>query len=157
MVSRITSSAANIRTFTSKQSVSPPRFEFSAPGRERFLELRGSHLLGNKDLRPLIEQTAKYAFELGTDFALLTNGEQFITFRPHLKGRKWREGMAMVWYDYADIEGKFAEFYSWMARDCILAGSLIEAFEKADTITTTLHSPLEFIHNPDAELVRNRF
>lgn len=134
-----------------------PRFAFAAPGRERFLELRGAHLLGNKELRPLLEQTAKYALDLGTDFCMLTNGDQFVAFRPHLKGRKWREGMAMIWYDYRDIEDKFGDFYSWMARDRILAGALIEAFERADTITTTLHSPLEFVHNADAELVRNRF
>jgi|SRR5579884_1824453 len=29
-----------------------PRLAFAAPGRERFLELRGAHLLGNRDLWP---------------------------------------------------------------------------------------------------------
>lgn len=134
-----------------------PRFAITAPSRARILELSGPHLLGNADVKPVIVQAAKYATELGSEFAVVTNGDQFIVFRPRLPGRKWRDGRALVWHDYEDILGDFAHFHAWLSRDGVVAGALLEAFETADTITTTLHSPIEFIHNPDVELVRNKF
>jgi hypothetical protein len=134
-----------------------PRFRLSAPSRSRILQLSGPHLLGERTTRPVLEQAARYAFELGTDFALVTNGDQFIIFKTKLPGRKWREGFALVWHDYQDVKQDFAAFFALLSRDSVRAGSLFESFEKAEGVTTELYSPLEFVHNPDAELVRNRF
>lgn len=134
-----------------------PRFELNVPSGARILELSGPHLLGNASVRPAIDQAAKYASELGSEFAVVTNGDQFIVFRPRLPGRRWRDGRAIVWHGYDDILRDFARFYSWLSRDALVAGALHEAFDTADSITTSLTTPTEFIHNPDAELVRNRF
>lgn len=134
-----------------------PRFDLRVASGSRILELSGPHLLGNALVKPLIEQAAKYASELGSEFAVLTNGDQFVVFRPRLPGRKWRDGRALLWHGYEDILSDFAKFFSWLSRDGVLSGALREVFETADSITTTLTAPVEFIHNPDVELVRNRF
>ncbi len=134
-----------------------PRLRIAAPSRNRVLKLSGAHLLGQKEVRSFIEQAARYAADLGTDFALLTNGEQFVVFKTHLHGRSWRDGIALVWHDLRDIEEHFAEFFNLLSRERVRAGSLIEAFENAESITTTLYTPLQFVFNADAELVRNRF
>lgn len=134
-----------------------PRFSIEAPSHARILKLNGPHLLGNRDLRPYLEQAARYSPELGTEFSVLTNGAQLVVFRTRLRGRSWRDGIALVWHDFADIMEHFAELYGLLSRDAVRKGSLIEAFEKAESITVNLTPPIAHIWNPDAELVRNRF
>lgn len=134
-----------------------PRFAIDAPGGDRYLKLTGGHLLGRKEVRPSLEQTAKYAFDLGTEFAVLTNGEQFVVFQTHIKGKGWKSGYAIVWHSHDDLEDDFVTFYNLLSADRVRAGSLIEAFTEASGLTAAAFAPLEFVHNPDGELVRNRF
>lgn len=136
---------------------SNPRFSIEAPSGDRYLKLTGAHLLGRKELKPHLEQAAKYSFELGTEFAVLTNGDQFIIFQTHIRGKSWRDGYAIVWHGHDDIEGDFAGFHALLSADRVRAGSLQEAFASVAGITAPLYAPLEFIRNSDAELVRNRF
>lgn len=134
-----------------------PRFKLQVPSRARVLKLSGPHLLSNKDMAPVLKQAAGYSVELGTDFAIATNGSQFVVFRTRVPGRSWKSETALVWHDLKDIESDFAAFYALLSRDRVRAGSLIEAFEASSAITTPHHAPIDFIHNPDAELVRNRY
>lgn len=135
-----------------------PRFEMHVPSRERWLKLSGPHLLGRKDVKPHLEQAAKYSPELGTEIAILTNGDQFVAFQTRIHGRSWRDGYAIVYHDYDDILQDFAAFYSLLSADRVRSGSLAEAFlETSASITEPHFSPLEYVHNPDAELVRNKF
>lgn len=136
---------------------SNPRFSIEAPSGDRYLKLTGPHLLGRKDLKPHLEQAAKYSFELGTEFAVLTNGDQFIIFQTHIRGKSWREGYAIVWHGLDDIKDDFAPFFALLSADRVRAGSLQEAFASVAGITAPLYTPLEFVRNHDAELVRNRF
>lgn len=134
-----------------------PRFRLSAAGRSRILKLRGPHLLGDKTVRPSIEQAARYAPELGSDFTVVTNGSQYVLFKTRVSGKSWRDGIAIVWHDLKDIKDDFATFYSLLCRDAVRSGSLLQRFSDFEGVTASLYSPLEFVHNPDAELVRNRF
>ncbi|MFN7842031.1 MAG: hypothetical protein ACK5N9_09950 [Pirellula sp.] len=134
-----------------------PRFKLHIPSRKRRLSLSGAHLLGNKHLKPLIEQTASYSFGLGTEYAILTNGTQFILFQAITRGRRWTDGQAIVWHDHQDIIDNFAEFWELLARPNVVRGLLTERFNKVSSVTTAYYSPLQFIHNPEAELVRNPF
>lgn len=134
-----------------------PRFNIDAPSRARFLQLTGPHLLANRDVKPALEQVAKYAPDLGSQFAVLTNGEQFVVFQTWAHGRSWKSGHAMVWHDYDDILQNFQEFYNLLASERVHAGSLVEAFSKADSIDLQYASALSSLHNPESELIRNRF
>lgn len=134
-----------------------PRFRIDAPGGDRYLKLSGGHLLGRRDLKPWLVQTAKYAFDLGTEFAVLTNGDQFVVFQTHIKGKGWKTGYAIVWHSLDDLESDFVTFHNLLSADRVRAGSLIEAFAETSGLTAPSYAPLEFVRNPDGELVRNRF
>ena len=69
---------------------SKPRFNLNDPGRHRRLKLDGPHLLGNKKIKPCVEQAQSYAADIGVQFCLVTNGSQIILFRPYVPGRPWR-------------------------------------------------------------------
>src|SRR5262249_39047628 len=85
-----------------------------------------------------------------------TNGEQLIVFRPFLSGQAWHEGIALVWHDHLDIKQEFQEFYNLLSRDRVVAGSLLEAFERLGSVTAQLFTPLDHIAGEYRELVRNR-
>jgi hypothetical protein len=136
---------------------SKPRFQLSAPNKARRLKLAGPHLLENKKIKPFIEQAQSYTSDTGAQFCLVTNGPQFVVFRPFLPGRPWRQGSAIVYHDYRDIEQNFAEFFALLSRDQVIAGSLNEAFEHLERTTAQLYPALDFVSDPDRELVRNRF
>lgn len=133
-----------------------PRFQLSAPEKPRRLKLSGPHLLGNKKIRDVIHQGQSYASDLGVQFCLITNGSQLIAFRPFVPGQSWRFGTAVVYHDHEDVKEHFAEFYALLARDHVLAGSLVEAFEHIEKTTTQLLAPLSFLQDPERELIRNR-
>lgn len=135
---------------------SRPRFTLHAPGKFRRLKLDGPHLIGNKKLKPYILQAQGYAADTGIQFCLVTNGSQIIIFRPYVPGRPWRQGTAIVYHDHLDIEKHFAEFYSILARDNVVSGSLVEAFEHLERITTERRAVLDNLPDRDKELVRNR-
>jgi hypothetical protein len=133
-----------------------PRFQLSVHDKPRRLQLDGPHLLGNRKVKAYIHQAQGYASDLGVQFCLVTNGTQIIVFRPYLPGRSWRNGLAIVYHDVADIREHFADFYGLLARERVIAGSLVEAFESLEKQTTPLFSPIAYLRDPDRELVRNR-
>jgi|SRR5579859_1296569 len=135
---------------------SKPRFQFSAPNKPRRLKLGGPHLLEIRKIKGPIEQAQGYASDVGVQFCLVTNGTQLIVFRPYVPGRPWRLGSAIVFHDHRDIEQNFAEFHALLARDNVVAGSLVEAFEHLERTTTQLYTVLDHVPDPDRELVRNR-
>ena len=132
-----------------------PKFRLITKGKPRRLKLSGPHLLGDRQLRPFLEQAQGYSSDTGVQFCLLTNGYQYIIFRPYVPGRPWRQGTAIVFHDFQDIAENFSEFYNLLARDNVVAGSLIEAFEHLERTTAQLYTVLDYIPDPDRELVRN--
>ena len=134
-----------------------PRFSINVPSRARELKLGGPHLLGNKKIKAFIHQAQSYAISLGAQFAMLANGEQLVVFRPFLSGQSWSDGFALVWHATLDIKQDFQEFYNLLARDRVVEGALVQAFERLGSVTTQLHVPLDYVADADRELVRNRF
>ena len=136
---------------------SKPRFRLEAPSRARKLQLQGPHLLSQKKMRQHLEQAQRYASDLGAQVAVLTNGSQFILFRPYLPGRSWTYGIAIVFHDHDDIVQDFALFHKLLCRDQVVSGALLDAFEEFEGITETLYTPIQFISDRDEELIRNPF
>ena len=102
-----------------------PRFRIQAPGRARNLLLSGPHLLGQKKLKPFILQAQKYAVSVGAQCAILTNGSQYIIFKPFLPGRSWQTGNAIVFHEHEDIVQDFAFFFNLLCRESVCAGRLL--------------------------------
>jgi predicted type IV restriction endonuclease len=134
-----------------------PRFRLEAPSKPRKLQLEGPHLLGQKKMRAPLEQAQRYASDLGAQFALLANGSQIILFRPYLPGRAWTAGIAIVFHDHDDVVQDFAYFFRLLAREQVVSGALLDAFEEAEGITQTVYAPAIFLEDIDAELIRNPF
>lgn len=134
-----------------------PRFHLSAPNKSRRLLLSGPHLLGNKKLKPFVEQAQSYASDFGVPVCMLSNGSQLIAFRAFTTGKPWRNGTAIVFHDRTDIKENFAEFFELFSRDAVISGSLIEAFDRAERQPARLFTPIETVSSPNQELLRNRF
>jgi hypothetical protein len=133
-----------------------PRFRLSASSAARQLKLSGPHLMSNKKLRPLLEQACKYATTLGAQVAILTNGDQFLAFRPYLPGVPWTTGSAIAYHSYRDIEDNFAEFYQLFSRESVVSGRLLQAFESTVGVTRQFYGALDHLPDADQELLRNR-
>src|ERR1019366_6683205 len=95
--------------------------------------------------------------DLGTQFALVTNGTQYILFEATPRGKSWRDGHALVWHDHNDVQENFAEFYGLLSKASVEQGILREEFAKVTSITAPSFTPITYIHNPDGELIRNPF
>ncbi len=134
-----------------------PRLKLSVSAGTRIVNVNGPHLLCNPDTKKHVLQAAKYAFSLGTEYAVLTNGEQYVIFRTHIRGRRWEEGKAFVFSSLDDIESHFADFWTLLAREPVRAGSLIQKFEAAEAMTVTLSRALDHVNNSDMEMIRNPF
>ena len=134
-----------------------PRFRLDVQGKPRKLKLDGVHLLRQKKLRPALEQAQRYASELGAQVAILTNGSQYIFFRPYLPGRSWTTGSAIAFHDTKDIAENFAYFFNLLSRDAVISGALLDELERFEGITEALYVPSQYVRNPDGELVRNPY
>ncbi|MBK8233456.1 MAG: hypothetical protein IPK72_23485 [Candidatus Eisenbacteria bacterium] len=134
-----------------------PRFHLDADRSSRKLQLSGAHLLGQKKMKPHVEQAQRYAVELGCQFAMLTNGSQVVVFRAFTPGRAWVKGTALAWHDFKDIEQTFAEFYRLLARDSVCSGALSEEFDRIEKVTSSRFKAITYIPSPDLDLVRNPF
>lgn len=134
-----------------------PRFKLNVTSKARKLNLSGPHLLKQKKMKAPLEQAQKYASGLGAQVAVLTNGTQWILFRPYLAGRNWTSGIAIAFHDFDDIVQDFALFHSLLSRDAVIAGELLDSFEQFEGITESLYAPIQYVRNPDGDLVRNPF
>lgn len=133
-----------------------PRFDLVVPSRARELKLDGAHLLSRRRVAEPVRQAQRYANDRGAQFACVTNGYQFVVFKPYLPGRSWETGWAVVWHDWSDIEADFASFFSLLSRDAVISGVLVERFASVEAPTRRSYSPLDNLADPDRELVRNR-
>ncbi len=131
-----------------------PRFQLHAPADTRTAKLSGPHLLGNKKLRPALDQAARYAFDLGAPIAVLTNGDQLIVFECR---SGWTNGIALLWHSHEDIRDNFGEFFSLLHSEGVRSGFLLESLQAAPGVTLPSFPPIEFVSDPERELVRNRF
>ena len=134
-----------------------PRFCIQAVSRPRKLKLGGPHLLGNRKMKPVLEQARRYASELGAQVAVATNGGQFVIFRPYLSGRHWTTGIALVFHGHDDISQEFALFHKLLARDNVVSGIILDSFEEFEGITETLTPPIKYVYNGEGVRVRNPF
>ena len=134
-----------------------PRFQLQVQSKARVLKLSGPHLLSNKIMVAPLEQAQRYAANLGAQVTVLTNGDQFIIFRPYLPGRSWTTGIALAFHDHDDITQDFAFFFRLLSRQSVVSGTLLDEFEQSEGFVESLYTPIAFVHNPDQELVRNPF
>ena len=75
-------------------------------------------------IKAAIEQAQKYCVDAGVNFAVVSNGRQFIIFEAFRRGQPWREGRCLVFRSLAEIRQNFTLFWNVLSREAIEHGSL---------------------------------
>lgn len=65
----------------------------------------------------IIRQVRLYLFEKGLQYAVLTNGYQFIIGKfANTDGSEWRKNKCIIFNGFEDIENRFTEFYNLLSK-----------------------------------------
>jgi len=112
----------------------------------------GTFEKANKDV---VNQIRKYLFEVGLQYAIITNGHQFIIGKfSNTDGSDWRHNKCLIFNGLEDIDQRFIVFYNILSKNSISENSgfrvhLEESIQREGrTILSTLPAK-------DSELVRN--
>jgi len=112
----------------------------------------GTFEKSNKDV---VSQIRKYLFEVGLQYAIITNGHQFIVGKFfNTDGSDWRYNKCLIFNGFDDIDERFIIFYNILSKNSISENSgfrihLEESIQRdGRTILSTLPAK-------DSELVRN--
>lgn len=139
-----------------------PNFQFIVEAKKAFIDF----ILPNKNTavtigtieksnKEVISQIRKYLYEMGLQYAVVTNGHQFIIGKfSNTDGTDWRKNRCLIFNGFDDIDTRFIEFYNILSKfsnaENIGFKVYLEEFVqyKGKTVLSTL--PLK-----DSELIRN--
>ena len=139
-----------------------PNFQFIVEAKKTFIDFilpnkNTSVTIGTieKSNKEVISQIRKYLYEMGLQYAVVTNGHQFIIGKfSNTDGTDWRKNKCLIFNGFDDIDTRFIEFYNVLSK-CSNTENIgfkvyLEEFVqyKGKTILSTL--PLK-----EAELIRN--
>lgn len=139
-----------------------PNFQFVVEAKKTFVKfvfpLKHTALTistfekSNKDV---VTQVRKYLFEMGLQYAVITNGVQFVVGKfVNSDGSDWRKNKCLIFNSFEDIEDRFVEFYNVLSFAAVQEnfGFKIHLEESIQKPGKTILSSLP---SKDAELVRN--
>ena len=139
-----------------------PNFQFIVEAKKNFVEFTlpnqhthvtaGTIEKANKDV---IAQIRKYLFEMGLQYAVVTNGHQFIIGKfANTDGTDWRKNKCLIFNGFDDIDSRFVDFYNILSKSSVIENFGFKLFleefvqNKGRTILSSLPSK-------DSELIRN--
>ncbi len=76
-----------------------------------------------------VMQAARYAFDESADFALVSNGWQFIAFA--VPNNKWKNGRALVFSSLDEVADKFKLFWDNLSPEAMACAAISETLSKA--------------------------
>lgn len=87
-----------------------------------------------KNLTRYIDQVSRYCFQNGIEYAIVSNGLQYVIFRAvRVDGIHIGQGAVIVFKDFDDIEARFVEFWSLLARSNVEDNSLVRTFQPSES------------------------
>ncbi|MBX3246523.1 MAG: hypothetical protein KF901_05010 [Myxococcales bacterium] len=110
---------------------------------------------GDPALRDAINQAAKYCFDEGISYGVVTTGVQLLVFRAIRTDRPWRKGKALVFRSADEMLTHFTELWNLLAYPSVRARSLDHYFAPPDETPRHYRSVIASLQNPDERLVRN--
>lgn len=139
-----------------------PNFQFIVEAKKTYVDFilpnkNTSVTIGTveKSNKDVISQIRKYLYEMGLQYAVVTNGYQFIIGKfSNTDGTDWRKNKCLIFNGFDDIETRFIEFYNVLSKSSNIENFgfkiYLEEFVqyRGKTILSTL--PLK-----DSELIRN--
>jgi hypothetical protein len=83
-----------------------------------------------KNLQEYIDQVCGYCWRNGIEYAIVTNGNQWVIFRAcRTDGIQLANSRAVVFNGFDDLENRFVEFWTLLAKDQVENNSLLRAFQ----------------------------
>ena len=101
-----------------------------------------------------IEQVRRYCTEIGANYGIVSNGDQFIIFETFITGKEWRKRECIIYNSLKDIEDNFIDFWDLLSRNAVRLNSL-RKHVSGELGGTYYYRPLDKVHNKDEKLVRN--
>lgn len=91
--------------------------------KKRRYKINGAISTDNK-IKAAIDQAQKYSSDIGSTFAIVTNGHQFIIFESFKFSKKWQDGFCIVFSSFDDIVEHFSHFFNILSKQAVIDGSL---------------------------------
>lgn len=112
----------------------------------------GTFAKGNKDV---IDQVRRYLFEKGLQYAVITNGHQFIIGKfSNIDGSDWKHNKCLIFNGHEDILERFIFFYNILSKNSNIENSGFKIFLEEATQREG-RTILSTIPSSDSELIRN--
>jgi hypothetical protein len=119
--------------------------------------LLGGILRVVKNLQEHIDQVAKYCLSNGIEYAIVTNGPQWVIFKAlRTDGIHIAQGHVIVFSGLDDIERRFIEFWSILAKPQVDNHSLARAFLPTDAHVYEYRRVTDELHYRNEKVTRNR-
>ena len=125
--------------------------DFNLPAKNE----RSSMGIFEKANRDEVEQIRRYLFDKGLQYAVITNGHQFIIGKfLNTDGSDWKNNKCLIFNGFDDIDTRFTAFYNILSKTFVAenGGFSVYLKELAKKEGKTILSTLS---EKDAELVRN--
>lgn len=75
-------------------------------------------------IKRAMEQAQRFSIDVGSRFAIVSNGHQFIIFQSFKFSADWHDSECIVFRSFADITSNFLEFFSLLSKQAVINGSL---------------------------------
>ena len=125
--------------------------DFIIPNKHKAVTI-GTFAKENKDV---VDQIRRYLFEKGLQYAVITNGHQFIIGKfCNTDGSDWKHNKCLIFNGHEDISERFMSFYNILSKNSISQNSGFKIFLE-EAIQREGKTILSIIPANDSELVRN--
>jgi len=108
----------------------------------------------DRKISEAIEQAHRYSGEIGTIYAIVSNGLQFIIFQSFKRCGKWRDGFCVVFASFDDIVHNFSLFFNILSKQAVVGGSFKKHIAE-EVVSLEFKRALDFVHNESAVCGRN--
>jgi GTPase SAR1 family protein len=108
------------------------------------------------NLKEHLDQVFSYCVHNGIEFAVVTNGHQFIAFKAiRTDGIHVWHGKALVFNGLEDIERRFVEFWNLLSKQAVENNSLARTFQGSDAETFAFNRVTDQLHGYGEKVSRN--
>ena len=108
------------------------------------------------NLKPHIDQVTNYCFNNGIEYAIVSNGLQYIIFRAvRVDGIHVGLGRVVVFNGLDDIDRRFVQFWELLAKSSVESNSLQRAFQDSGKASLQYRRVADQIHSFKEKVTRN--
>lgn len=117
-----------------------------------------SSLITDTNINAAVKQVVNYAVDLGAEFAAVTNGAQWIIFRPFFKGRKWTDLKAIVIEHPRWFYERYTEFFNLLSFAAVTQkASLNNALKTENVLSRDLYYPKSEVQSFQEKVTHNQY